>query len=129
MRAGHAPLEDLKDDKDLGRILLHFHRAQRPTAIICHAPIALLSAKQARPLAWCGQACHTCRHSFVLRLVPWQHWLPVHAEENLQGCCEEFMLKCLCTFNAGRGTGLLCQCNACVLPMVGQVRALRGKVD
>ena len=47
--AGHAPLEDLKLNKDLGRILLHFHAAQRPTAIICHAPIALLSAHAVRP--------------------------------------------------------------------------------
>jgi len=54
--AGHAPLEDLKDDKGLGRILLHFHRAQRPTAVICHAPIALLSAKEARRRAPRGHA-------------------------------------------------------------------------
>ncbi|KAK9831956.1 hypothetical protein WJX81_002916 [Elliptochloris bilobata] len=46
---GHAPLEDLKANADLGRILLHFHKAQRPTAIICHAPIALLSAQMAAP--------------------------------------------------------------------------------
>lgn len=48
--AGHAPLEDLKADKDLGRILMHFHNKQRPTGIICHAPIALLSAQQVREL-------------------------------------------------------------------------------
>lgn len=39
-------MEDLKADKDLGRILRHFHTKQRPTAVICHAPIALLSAQQ-----------------------------------------------------------------------------------
>jgi len=62
--AGHAPLEDLKDDKGLGRILLHFHRAQRPTAVICHAPIALLSAKEARRQApWGMQRQSRCYSS------------------------------------------------------------------
>ena len=42
---GHAPMEDLLKDKDLGRILRHFHAADKPTALICHGPIALLSAR------------------------------------------------------------------------------------
>lgn len=41
---GHAPMEDLYKDSSLGRILRHFHRAQKSTALICHAPVALLSA-------------------------------------------------------------------------------------
>lgn len=41
---GHAPLEDLLIDKDLGFILSEFHRMGRPTGLICHGPIALLSA-------------------------------------------------------------------------------------
>lgn len=40
---GHAPMEDLLVDKDLGKILRYFHRAGKPTALICHGPIALLS--------------------------------------------------------------------------------------
>lgn len=28
---GHAPLTDLGDNPDLGRILLHFHNARKPT--------------------------------------------------------------------------------------------------
>lgn len=40
---GHAPLQDLGDDKELGRILRHFHTRQKPTATICHGPYALLS--------------------------------------------------------------------------------------
>jgi putative intracellular protease/amidase len=40
---GHAPMEDLLKDQDLGAILKYFHQAQKPTALICHAPIALLS--------------------------------------------------------------------------------------
>lgn len=41
---GHAPMEDLYRDADLGRILAYFHKAGKPTALICHAPVALLSA-------------------------------------------------------------------------------------
>ncbi len=40
---GHAPMEDLWKDKQVGIILQHFHKQQKPTALICHAPIALLS--------------------------------------------------------------------------------------
>ncbi|CDG84848.1 type 1 glutamine amidotransferase domain-containing protein [Janthinobacterium agaricidamnosum] len=40
---GHAPMQDLSQDKDLGKILLTFHDTQRPTGIICHGPTALLS--------------------------------------------------------------------------------------
>ncbi|KAL4994894.1 isoprenoid synthase domain-containing protein [Aspergillus recurvatus] len=42
---GHAPLADLGDDKDLGRILEYFHKENKPTAAICHGPYALLSTK------------------------------------------------------------------------------------
>jgi len=40
---GHAPLTDLGDNPDLGRILWEFHNASKPTAVICHGPYALLS--------------------------------------------------------------------------------------
>jgi len=40
---GHAPMQDLSQDKDLGKILITFHATQRPTGIICHGPTALLS--------------------------------------------------------------------------------------
>lgn len=40
---GHAPMVDLLKDKNLGKILTSFHNTGRPTGIICHGPIALLS--------------------------------------------------------------------------------------
>jgi putative intracellular protease/amidase len=40
---GHAPMEDLLRDKNLGKILVSFHNSGRPTGIICHGPIVLLS--------------------------------------------------------------------------------------
>lgn len=43
---GHAPLSDLGADKELGRVLLHFHNKQKPTAAICHGPYAFLSTQQ-----------------------------------------------------------------------------------
>ena len=40
---GHAPMVDLLKDKTLGNILTSFHDTHRPTGIICHGPIVLLS--------------------------------------------------------------------------------------
>jgi putative intracellular protease/amidase len=42
---GHAPLADLGDNPELGRILSHFHHEHKPTAAICHGPYAFLSTK------------------------------------------------------------------------------------
>jgi putative intracellular protease/amidase len=41
---GHAPMADLLKDKNLGKILTAFHDSGRPTGIVCHGPIVLLSA-------------------------------------------------------------------------------------
>jgi putative intracellular protease/amidase len=41
---GHAPMVDLLKDKNLGKILVSFHETGRPTGIVCHGPIVLLSA-------------------------------------------------------------------------------------
>lgn len=41
---GHAPMQDLVVDDQLGRILTAFHNAKKPTGLVCHGPIALLSA-------------------------------------------------------------------------------------
>jgi putative intracellular protease/amidase len=40
---GHAPMQDLATDPALGRILRAFHQHGKPTALVCHGPIALLS--------------------------------------------------------------------------------------
>jgi putative intracellular protease/amidase len=40
---GHAPMVDLLKDKNLGKILVGFHETGRPTGILCHGPIVLLS--------------------------------------------------------------------------------------
>jgi putative intracellular protease/amidase len=59
---GHAPMTDLTSDKDLGRILLHFHRRGKPTGSICHGPVAFLSTKAAEPdQPWAYKGYHmTC---------------------------------------------------------------------
>ena len=41
---GHAPAVDLMQDADMGVVLRHFHQAEKPTALICHAPVALIAA-------------------------------------------------------------------------------------
>lgn len=45
---GHAPLTDLGNDKELGRVLWHFHDKGKPTAVICHGPYAFLSTREVR---------------------------------------------------------------------------------
>lgn len=42
---GHAPMIELMRDPDLRRVLAHFHARALPTALICHAPVALLAAQ------------------------------------------------------------------------------------
>src|SRR5215470_12546893 len=41
---GQGPVVDLMQDPDAGEILRHFHEASKPTALLCHGPIALVSA-------------------------------------------------------------------------------------
>jgi putative intracellular protease/amidase len=40
---GHAPMVDLAKSKELGEILTHFNSEKKPTALVCHGPVALLS--------------------------------------------------------------------------------------
>lgn len=40
---GHAPMQDLSISKDLGKLLQAFHHSSKPTALVCHGPIALIS--------------------------------------------------------------------------------------
>ena len=40
---GQAPGVDLMQDPDLGEILRHFHEKAKPTALLCHGPIAVVS--------------------------------------------------------------------------------------
>lgn len=41
---GHAPLGDLVANEYLGRFLRHFNAEAKPTGLVCHGPVALLSA-------------------------------------------------------------------------------------
>ncbi|VBB04973.1 dj-1/pfpi [Lucifera butyrica] len=41
---GHAPMNDLMQDPNLGEALRYFHQQSKPTALLCHGPIALLAA-------------------------------------------------------------------------------------
>ena len=54
VKTGHAPMTDLWSNKDLGRILLHFHKTQKPTASMCHGVVGLLSTRTVDPNnPWC----------------------------------------------------------------------------
>lgn len=41
---GHGPMIDLLDDPNVGIVMRHFHNTSKPTAVLCHGPISLLSA-------------------------------------------------------------------------------------
>lgn len=41
---GQSPVVDLMQDPDLGEILRHFHERAKPTALLCHGPIAVVAA-------------------------------------------------------------------------------------
>lgn len=41
---GQAPVVDLMQDPQMGQILRHFHEREKPTALLCHGPIAVVSA-------------------------------------------------------------------------------------
>jgi putative intracellular protease/amidase len=40
---GQAPVVDLMQDPQMGEILRHFHTQSKPTALLCHGPIVLVS--------------------------------------------------------------------------------------
>jgi putative intracellular protease/amidase len=41
---GQAPVVDLMQDAELGEILRHFHALSKPTALLCHGPVAVTAA-------------------------------------------------------------------------------------
>ncbi len=41
---GHAPVVDLMQDAEAGEILRHFHERGKPTAMLCHGPMAVVAA-------------------------------------------------------------------------------------
>lgn len=41
---GQAPVVDLMQDRELGEVLRAFHAAGKPTALLCHGPIAVVAA-------------------------------------------------------------------------------------
>ncbi len=41
---GHPPMIDLMQDADLGEILRYAHAAAKPTALLCHGPVAIAAA-------------------------------------------------------------------------------------
>jgi putative intracellular protease/amidase len=43
---GHAPMQDLIASPALGRLLASFHQKGKTTALVCHGPAALLSARE-----------------------------------------------------------------------------------
>jgi putative intracellular protease/amidase len=89
---GHAPMEDLGGNSDLGRILLHFHKNNKPTGVICHGPVALLSTKKVEDGApWSYQeykmTCYSNLEELANQII-WTSKLKFKLEEALKfsGC-------------------------------------------
>lgn len=45
---------DLHNNQNLGYIINHFHRHNKPTGLICHGPVALLSTNLAISMGLCN---------------------------------------------------------------------------
>jgi len=82
---GHAPMVDLHSDPNLGGILQHFHRNGKPTAMICHGPIAMLSARSTNyswPYAGYRMTAYSNREEFFNEQV-WRDKLPLKVQDAL----------------------------------------------
>jgi putative intracellular protease/amidase len=64
---GHAPAVDLMQDADLRTILRHFHEAGKPTALLCHGPIAIAAAmpraREFRAALMAGNKAEAAKHA------------------------------------------------------------------
>eukprot|EP01097_Dermamoeba_algensis_P010269 TRINITY_DN7510_c0_g1_i1.p1 TRINITY_DN7510_c0_g1~~TRINITY_DN7510_c0_g1_i1.p1 ORF type:complete len:291 (+),score=66.52 TRINITY_DN7510_c0_g1_i1:179-1051(+) len=71
---GHAPMMDLTNNQDLGKIILHFHEKNKPIATICHGPAALLSARLVKG-DWIfrdyAMTCYSNREEKINQLMWW----------------------------------------------------------
>ncbi|KAI9015385.1 class I glutamine amidotransferase-like protein [Hyaloraphidium curvatum] len=84
---GHAPLEDLAHDEDLGRIIMHFHRTGKTIGAICHGPVALISTmKDPRHEKFAFETYKMTAYSNkeeVLNEIKWMHKVKIHVESEL----------------------------------------------
>jgi len=88
---GHAPLMDLGNNLDLGRILCHFHDNSKPTVVICHGSVALLSTNTFRPNNFPYKNYHVTCYSDLeegMNELMWFDKVPLKVESSLRvaGC-------------------------------------------
>lgn len=68
---GHAPAVDLMQDTDMGAVLHHFHKVGKPTALLCHGPVATAAALprarefRAALIAGDGSAASECARGWI----------------------------------------------------------------
>lgn len=51
---GQAPVADLMQSAEVREILRHFHAEAKPTALLCHGPIAVVAAMDEAPAFYAG---------------------------------------------------------------------------
>src|ERR1700727_1491106 len=96
---GHGPMIDLVDDPDAGTVMRHFHETSKPTAVLCHGPISLLSAL---PNSW--EMVAALAAGDVSVLPPWKSYV-LQDRELISGqnpFSDEALLKLLLPALAGR---------------------------
>lgn len=83
---GHAPMVDLMQDKDLGKVLRHFHEKNKTTALLCHGGVALTSALD-NPAEYC-QAMVAGDVNQAKALA--QNWIYKDYKMNVYSTAEEY---------------------------------------
>jgi len=84
---GHAPMTDLAQDNDCGRIVSYFHNTGKLIGAICHGPAGLLAAKDAEghwPFAGYRMTCYSDSEEKVNELMWWDK-MTYHLETTLAG--------------------------------------------
>ncbi len=97
---GQAPGVDLMQDADLGEILRHFHDRSKPTALLCHGPIAVAAAlphaREFRAALIAGDAAKASEWAKGWQYAGYKMTVFSNSEEKI---VEEHILKAKLHFN------------------------------
>jgi len=92
---GHAPMIDLHNNQNLGYIINHFHRHNKPTGLICHGPVALLSTNlaismdQNWPYIGYRMTAYSNKEE-IFNEILWRDRLHFHVEDGLKDAGAQF---------------------------------------
>lgn len=97
---GQAPVADLMQDPEMGAILRHFHERAKPTALLCHGPIAVAAAMpQAREFRAALVAGDAARAAELAKGWPYAGYRMTVFSNTEEKVVEEHILHAQLTFN------------------------------